>query len=86
MIADATTTIACFVMISVVAERYTVSTPLLLIVVGSAASYLPIVPDFELTPTIVLVGLTIFNAVLGLRQEAKAEASTRAAKQRPGRA
>lgn len=42
---------------SVVAERYTVSTPLLLIVVGSAASYLPIVPDFELTPTIVLVGL-----------------------------
>ncbi len=42
---------------SVVAERYTVSTPLLLIVVGAAASYLPIVPDFELTPTIVLVGL-----------------------------
>jgi Na+/H+ antiporter len=42
---------------SVVAERYTVSTPLLLIVVGSAASYVPMVPEFELTPTIVLVGL-----------------------------
>jgi Na+/H+ antiporter len=42
---------------SVVAERYTVSTPLLLIVVGAAASYVPMVPEFELTPTIVLVGL-----------------------------
>jgi len=42
---------------SVVADRYTVSTPLLLIVVGGAASYLPVVPDFELTPAIVLVGL-----------------------------
>lgn len=42
---------------SVVAERYTVSTPLLLIVLGAAASYLPMVPEFELTPTIVLVGL-----------------------------
>ncbi|HJR88808.1 MAG TPA: Na+/H+ antiporter, partial [Aeromicrobium sp.] len=42
---------------SVVAERYTVSTPLLLIVVGAAASYVPVVPEFELTPTIVLVGL-----------------------------
>ena len=42
---------------SVVADRYTVSTPLLLIVIGSIASYLPFVPAFELTPTIVLVGL-----------------------------
>ena len=29
----------------------------------------------EMGTTIVLVGLTVFNAVLGLRQEAKAEAS-----------
>jgi monovalent cation/hydrogen antiporter len=42
---------------SVVAERYTVSTPLLLIVVGAAASYVPGVPNVELTPTLVLVGL-----------------------------
>ncbi|HUP99810.1 MAG TPA: Na+/H+ antiporter [Aeromicrobium sp.] len=42
---------------SVIADRYTVSTPLLLIVVGSAASFVPMVPEFELTPTIVLVGL-----------------------------
>ena len=42
---------------SVVAERYAVSTPLLLIVLGAAASYVPFVPDFKLTPTLVLVGL-----------------------------
>ena len=42
---------------SVVAERYTVSTPLLLIVVGIAASYVPFVPEVELTPTLVLIGL-----------------------------
>jgi CPA1 family monovalent cation:H+ antiporter len=42
---------------SVVADRYSVSTPLLLIVLGAAASYVPFVPDFRLTPTIVLVGL-----------------------------
>ena len=42
---------------SVIAERYTVSTPLLLIVLGGIASFVPVVPDFELTPTVVLVGL-----------------------------
>lgn len=42
---------------SVVAERYAVSTPLLLIVLGAAASYVPFVPDFKLTPPLVLVGL-----------------------------
>jgi Na+/H+ antiporter len=42
---------------SVIADRYAVSTPLLLIVLGAAASYVPFVPDFRLTPTIVLVGL-----------------------------
>lgn len=41
---------------SVAAERSTVSTPLLLILIGGVASYVPFVPDFELTPTIVLVG------------------------------
>jgi CPA1 family monovalent cation:H+ antiporter len=51
------TLIAIAIAGSVIAERYTVSTPLLLIVLGSAASYVPFVPDFELTPTIVLVGL-----------------------------
>jgi CPA1 family monovalent cation:H+ antiporter len=51
------TLIAIAIAGSVIAERYTVSTPLLLIVLGSAASYVPVVPDFELTPTVVLVGL-----------------------------
>jgi CPA1 family monovalent cation:H+ antiporter len=51
------TLIAIAIAGSVIAERYTVSTPLLLIVLGSAASYVPVVPEFELTPTIVLVGL-----------------------------
>ncbi|MFL6114242.1 MAG: cation:proton antiporter, partial [Catenulispora sp.] len=51
------TLIAIAIAGSVIADRYTVSTPLLLIVLGSAASYAPMVPTFELTPTIVLVGL-----------------------------
>lgn len=51
------TLIAIAIAGSVIAERYTVSTPLLLIVLGGAASYVPVVPEFELTPTIVLVGL-----------------------------
>jgi CPA1 family monovalent cation:H+ antiporter len=51
------TLIAIAIAGSVVADRYTVSTPLLLIVLGSAASFVPMVPRFELTPTIVLVGL-----------------------------
>jgi CPA1 family monovalent cation:H+ antiporter len=51
------TLIAIAIAGSVIAERYTVSTPLLLIVVGGAASFVPVVPEFELTPTVVLVGL-----------------------------
>ena len=51
------TLIAIAIAGSVVAERYAVSTPLLLIVLGAAASYVPFVPDFKLTPTLVLVGL-----------------------------
>jgi Na+/H+ antiporter len=51
------TLIAIAVAGSIVAERYAVSTPLLLIVLGAAASYVPFVPEFKLTPTLVLVGL-----------------------------
>ena len=35
----------------------------------------------EISTTLVLVGLTVFNAVLGMRQEAKAEASLAALQQ-----
>lgn len=51
------TLIAIAIAGSVLADRYAVSTPLLLIVLGAAASYVPFVPDFKLTPALVLVGL-----------------------------
>lgn len=42
---------------SSLAPRLGVSAPLLLIVVGAATSYMPFVPDYELTPELVLIGL-----------------------------
>ena len=49
--------VAITVAVSSVADRYTSSTPLVLIATGIACSYLPFVPDVELTPEIVLIGL-----------------------------
>ena len=51
------TLVAIAVAVSAVSERFSVAAPLGLIVVGIAGSYLPFVPDFELTPEIVLIGL-----------------------------
>jgi Na+/H+ antiporter len=51
------TLLAIVVAVSAVAARLRMSAPLVLIVVGIAGSYAPFVPDFELTPEIVLVGL-----------------------------
>jgi CPA1 family monovalent cation:H+ antiporter len=51
------TLLAIVVAVSAVAGRFRMSAPLVLIVVGIAGSYAPFVPDFELTPEIVLVGL-----------------------------
>jgi CPA1 family monovalent cation:H+ antiporter len=51
--------VAIAVAVSAASERFSVAAPLGLIVVGVAGSYLPFVPDVELTltPEIVLVGL-----------------------------
>jgi Na+/H+ antiporter len=51
------TLLALVVAVSAIADKLSVSPPLVLIVVGIVGSYLPFVPDFELTPEIVLVGL-----------------------------
>ena len=51
------TLVAIAVAVAAVSERFSVAAPLGLIVVGIAGSYLPFVPDLELTPEIVLVGL-----------------------------
>ena len=51
------TLIAVAVAVSAVSERFSVAAPLGLIVVGFAGSYLPFVPEFELTPDLVLIGL-----------------------------
>ncbi|MCW2829591.1 MAG: Na+/H+ antiporter, partial [Aeromicrobium sp.] len=51
------TLLAIVVAVSAMAGRLSMSAPLVLIVVGIAGSYAPFVPDFELTPEIVLVGL-----------------------------
>lgn len=45
------------VAVSSFAKRFDVSEPLVLIVVGAAASYMSFVPDYELTPELVLIGL-----------------------------
>lgn len=51
------TLLAIVVAVSALAGRAGLSAPLVLIIVGIVGSYLPFVPDFELTPEIVLVGL-----------------------------
>ena len=51
------TLLAIVVAVSAVAARYGLSAPLVLIVVGLIGSYTPFVPEFELTPDIVLIGL-----------------------------
>ncbi|AXT85774.1 Na+/H+ antiporter [Aeromicrobium sp. A1-2] len=51
------TLLAIVVSVSAGAGRIGLPAPLVLIVVGLVCSYLPFVPEFELTPEIVLVGL-----------------------------
>jgi Na+/H+ antiporter len=51
------TLLAIAVAVSALADRFSVSAPLVLIVVGIVGSYLSFVPDIELTPEIVLLGL-----------------------------
>ncbi|KAA1400264.1 Na+/H+ antiporter [Aeromicrobium ginsengisoli] len=51
------TLLAIVVTVSAAAGRMKISAPLVLIVVGIIGSYLEFVPDFELTPEIVLIGL-----------------------------
>lgn len=51
------TLLAIVVTVSAAAGRLKLSAPLVLIVVGIIGSYLEFVPDFELTPEIVLIGL-----------------------------
>ena len=51
------TLVAIAVAVSAASERFSVAAPLGLIVVGIAGSYLPFVPEFELTPELVLIGL-----------------------------
>ncbi|KQV75754.1 sodium:proton antiporter [Aeromicrobium sp. Root344] len=51
------TLLAIVVTVSAAAGRFKISAPLVLIVVGIIGSYLEFVPDFKLTPEIVLVGL-----------------------------
>lgn len=48
--------LAIVVGVSAIAGKYAVSAPLVLIVVGIVGSYVSFVPNFELTPEIVLVG------------------------------
>ena len=50
------TLVAIAVAVSAVSERFSVAAPLVLIVVGIGCSYVPFVPDVELTPEIVLIG------------------------------
>ena len=51
------TLLAIVVAVSALAAKVSISAPLVLIVVGIVGSYAPFVPNFELTPEIVLVGL-----------------------------
>ena len=48
--------VAVVTAVSAVSRRYSVPAPLVLTVVGIAASYVPEVPAFELTPELVLIG------------------------------
>ncbi len=49
--------VAIAIAVNLFAARLTIAAPLVLIVVGIAASFVPFVPNVELTPEIVLVGL-----------------------------
>ncbi|MCW2751778.1 MAG: Na+/H+ antiporter [Aeromicrobium sp.] len=49
--------LAVVVAVSALAGKYSMSPPLVLILVGIIGSYLSFVPNFELTPDIVLIGL-----------------------------
>src|SRR6195952_5954819 len=49
--------IATVTVVSAIAKRYELPAPLLLVVIGIGASYLPFVEPFELSPELVLVGL-----------------------------
>ena len=49
--------IATVTAVSAVARRFDLPAPLLLVVIGIGASYLPFIEPFELSPELVLVGL-----------------------------
>ena len=49
--------ILCVVTFSALAERLRTSAPLILILVGIVASYVPGVPEVQLEPALVLVGI-----------------------------
>src|SRR4029078_5661030 len=49
--------VATVIAVTAVCKRYDLSSPLVLIVVGIVASYVPIVPEVTLRPVVVLVGL-----------------------------
>lgn len=49
--------LAVVVVTSALASRLAASAPLLLVAVGVVASYLPVIPEVELTPDLVLIGL-----------------------------
>ena len=51
------TIVAIAVAFSALSNRFGLSAPLVLIAVGICVSYLPFLPDVELTPELVLVGL-----------------------------
>ncbi len=59
--------VVTIVVVSAVARRLDFSAPVLLVAVGVVGSYLPVVPEFRLTPELVLVGLLpplLYNAAL----------------------
>ena len=49
--------VATVIAVTAICKRYDLSSPLVLIVVGIVASYVPFVPDVTLEPEVVLVGL-----------------------------
>lgn len=56
------------VAVSSLAKRIGVSAPLVLIVFGAGVSYVPFLPNFELTPELVLIGLLpplLYSAAIG---------------------
>jgi len=49
--------IAAVTAVSAVAKRFELPAPLLLVVIGIGASFLPFIEPFELSPELVLIGL-----------------------------